>query len=223
MFKGLNEPDAVMLTQKAAEFIKPLLDEQSWIKTIISDTIPDGYFDLSNFRKLMKNFGSGNIPYWYLSCINEHLDIDCSIPSLDCKPSEELKDKVLICLTDRYVPYGLNMAVLKDFADSLCFIGLSNEHEKFERTFFKIDYHPVKDALEIAKLMKGSKGVIANLGGNYSIAESIKCKRVCLWPDLMQYGMRVTIGPCNVSPQGGWWDIALNGKKLYNLTKELLS
>lgn len=222
MFRGPNEPDSVMLTQKAAEFIQPLLDAQSWIKTTISDSIPDGYFDLSNFRKLMKNFGSGNIPYWYLTCINEHIDIDCSIPSLDCKASTELKDKIIVCFTERYNPYKLDMNCLRDFREKLVFIGLPREHAQFEKKFFRIDYKPVENALDIAKLMKGSKGVVANLGGNYSIAESIKCKRICLWADIMQYGGRLVVGPCNVSPQGGWWDIALNSTKLRKLVEELL-
>jgi hypothetical protein len=49
------------------------------------------------------------------------------------------------------------------FRDNAIFLGLPKEHEFFEWTFdIKIPYHPVKDALEIAKILKGAKALAAN-------------------------------------------------------------
>lgn len=204
---NVMERENVMLTEGACQFLKPLLEWQPFIEEVtISSSVPCDAFDLSIVRKQMHNFGSGDIRLWYQSCVNDHLDIDLTKPSLEAPFDDRLKDKIIICMTERYVPAEVDMSALKEFASSLVFIGTDFEHQRFCSRYFGIERVIVKDALELAGLMKGCKCVISNLNGNYAIGESLKCKRICLMPDLMKiefgrYAGRVTIGPMNVIPQ----------------------
>ena len=60
---------------------------------------------------------------------------------------------------------------------------------------------------DAAKLMKGSKGVIGNQGGLFSLAEMLKVPRVLIPPQYILYGSQITIGPCNNHPIGGECDV----------------
>lgn len=72
--------------------------------------------------------------------------------------------------------------------------------------------------------------MIANQGGNYSIAEAMKVPRVLLAPDVMKidyardprYIGKLMPGPCNNLPLGGWCDIAISDHKMTKLLEELL-
>ena len=204
---NVMEREPVMLSTASAAFIKPLLEHQGFISEVsVSDEVPVGFYDLSMVRKMLHNFGSGDIRLWYQSCVNDHLDIDLTKPSLEAPFDDRLKDKIIICMTERYVPAEVDMSALKEFAGSLVFIGTNFEHQRFCSRYFGIERVIVKDALELAGLMKGCKCVISNLNGNYAIGESLKCKRICLMPDLMkiEFGRftgKITVGPMNVIPQ----------------------
>ena len=119
----------------------------------MSNSVPSDAFDLSNVRKLMHNFGSGDIREWYRCCVNDHLEIDLVKPSLEAPFDDRLKDKIIICMSERYVPAEVNVAALKKYSDQLVFIGTDFEHQRFCQKYFEIERFAVKDALELAGLM----------------------------------------------------------------------
>lgn len=223
------EREPVMLSNGAAEWLKPLLEAQSFIsKVTTGDNVPDGFFDLSTVRKMLHSFASGDLRRWYFVLCNDWLDEDLCYPVLEAKPDFALKDKVIICQSERYVPAEIDFKCLEQFKNCLVFVGTPFEHERFCSKWFNIDYQPVENALILARLMKGCKGVVSNLNGNYMLAEQLKVKRVCCWPDLMKmelgaYRGRVLAGPMNVIPSGGEFATCTKTERLKKLVETLLS
>lgn len=60
---------------------------------------------------------------------------------------------------------------IKRYAKDMLFVGLESEHEKFQNDFrCKLSYWRVKDFLELARLIAGARGVIANQSFPLSVA-----------------------------------------------------
>jgi hypothetical protein len=195
----INVPDTVpnhpnngkRMTEAAAKFIIPLLNTQSYIKNVsFSENIPNHAINLDNFRKLPINFMSGNICRWYYNLCPVHLPADFTKPVLTCKANNKYKDKILISYTERYVNVTIDYKKLKEFQDKLVFIGLPKEYELFSNRFFNLEYCKTKDALEVAEYMTGAKGFLGNQSGLFSIAECLKIPRICLTPEIIQFGDR---------------------------------
>jgi len=77
----------------------------------------------------------------------------------------------------RWPGVTLNWSQLKGFEDRAIFIGHPHEHKNFCRDRFKIPRVEVKDALEFASIIKGSKLYVCNQSTGLSLAEGMKVPR----------------------------------------------
>lgn len=225
------ERDDIMLSMNAAKYIKPLLNSQPYIRNVtINEKVPDKFIDLIIFKKHVLNLSSGDLRSFYYEISPNFLDMDFSIPIIKVDADYSLKNKVIVVLSERYVPAKIDFKELEPFKDSLVLIGTKQEHERFEKKYFNIEYRKVENALQFARLAKGSKGVLSNLNGNYAIAEQMKIPRILLWPDVMkiEYSKneelvdKVIPGPMNVIPQGGICNTATSTQRTVGLLKHLL-
>ena len=225
---NVMERDPVMMSDASANFLKPLLKAQSFISEVtVGDAVPQDAFDLSNMRKTFHNFGSGDLRLWYYALCNDWLDEDLTKPILEAEPDYSLKDKIILCLSERYVPFEIDFSCLQKWSDRIVFVGTDFEMQRFCSKHFGLLRQPVKDALELARLMKGCKCVISNLNGNYMLAEQLKVRRICCWADLMKaelgpYRGRILPAPMNVIPSGGEFATCTKTARLQKLVEELL-
>ena len=68
---------------------------------------------------------------------------------------------------------------LRGFENRAVFVGLDNEYKNFcENRNYKIKRYEIKDAMEFAQIIKGSKLYIGNQSTGLSIAEGLKVPRV---------------------------------------------
>ncbi len=76
----------------------------------------------------------------------------------------------------------IDWQLLKPYKDRCIFIGFLWEFERFDRYEMDIEFYRVRDALEVAQIIKGSKIFVGNQSLCFSIAEALKhprCLEVC--------------------------------------------
>jgi len=216
-----KHPDGnVQMTKKSAEFVKPLLMQSGLFKDVqivdynqfeqLRGQLPD-YIDLDEFRVKKINFMGGDIRNWYYALSNYHFKKDFSEDLFKGKLVGDIraKDKVLVTYTERVNNYFIDISLcLCNHKDNVAFIGIDSEYERIKKILgYDIPRFELKDMEDAAKLMKGSKGVIGNQGGLFSLAEMLKVPRVLIPPQYILYGSQITIGPCNNHPIGGDCDV----------------
>lgn len=217
----------VNLTRGAAEFLKPFLETcKSFKRVSISDSIPDGCVNISRFRTLPLNFFSGDIREWPYELAALHLPKDFSRVLFNVSADGAFNGRIGLVYTERYNNVKLDLSCLAPFKEKFVFFGLPREHSLFEKQFFKVEYAPVKDALEFAQLAKGCRVVVGNQSGLFSILEEVKANRILLPAQFQNYqrnGYNYAVpGPCNVICCGGWWENCSTSDKLVKVLKGVL-
>jgi hypothetical protein len=72
-----------------------------------------------------------------------------------------------------------NWQVLSKYEEKCIFIGFEDEYEEFKKcTGLNVERYPVRSALEIARVIKGSKLFIGNQSLGFALAEAMKHPRV---------------------------------------------
>lgn len=214
----------IHMSVQSAEFLKPLLQNCQFIdQVLISDQIPSGAINLNTFRSEGINLYSGDLRDAYFNFTDYVLQREYQKPILDVQPDYKYKDKILFTLTERYVN-TINYIKLKQFEDSIVFIGTEKEYLNFNQSYFKIKQKIApSNMLEVARYMKGAKGYIANETGFFALAEALKVPRILLPPDYMFFDYRVVPGPKNVIPIGGWSQSISKANKLPDVVSQMLS
>jgi hypothetical protein len=163
-----------ILTQKSVEMIAPLLLSQPEIKCcdIYTDQRID--FDLDDFRKYPFDYNMGHICRWYF--LTYGISADLSKSWLKVNPDTRFKNEILIARSFRYRAPGISYNFLKDY-NNIGFVGLQEEYEDMKRSIPQLNYHPVKDFLELARAIAGCRFFIGNQSFPYSLAEALKAKR----------------------------------------------
>jgi hypothetical protein len=175
-----------MMEQKDAEFIRPLLEAQPYIRSVEiikkGEPLPTGFVELDGFRRNMQSIIGREIRTWYYPP-GPVLPGEYERTVLSVEEPTERVDKVAICFTPRYRA-GFDVNVLHPYHEQLVFVGLPDEHAEFSRRNFPIEYHPVENALELLRFLASCRGFIGNVSGVFALAECAKIRRVlCLAKD----------------------------------------
>lgn len=218
----------VLLTRESAEFIKPLLESQPYINKVMIRENPEKEFvELNSFRKGYINSYGCEIRDWYYSFFPHPLPRAFWKKGLLVEPNPAYKDKILFTLSERYVNQGINYKKLKEFQDSLVFIGTDSEYQAFQEKYFELDrveLKPEDTLLTVAQYMAGAKGYMSNQTGFFALAELMKINRILLPPDWIWDEKKVLImGPKNVLPLGGWAISISFTPKMVASVKQLLA
>lgn len=192
-----------LLMKEEVEMLKPLLLLQDFIEDVV---IFDGddtkiNVDLDLFRTQPINFSSGSVPRYYFSMtgITDSLEK----PSLNVKANERYNNRVVISRSLIHQNKNVDWSVLNKFGDvKYYFLGSLMEFKDINTKLDNVTHLQPKNYLEVAEIIKGSSLFIGNHNFYYSIAESLKVKRM----------LEVCPYASNIVPEGGLnYDIHYTG------------
>ena len=203
-----------LMTQKEAEFLKPLLEFQSYINHVeitSSARYPDEVYVLDAFRRDMRRIIGREIRTWYYGLREVIPHGEFARPVLTVEDQPERLGVIAVCFTPRY-KQTFDLAPLRKYRDDIIFVGLPEEHEAFCRDYFPVYHYQVLDALDLLELVSACRGFVGNVSGTYAIMECAKIPRIlCLEPK-----------GGNVRPQGGFCREASNSEQLEIYLKQLM-
>jgi hypothetical protein len=127
-----------------------------------------------------------------IECIGRHSKVwpvDLKTPWLTV-PKHVPNGLVIVHRSPRYRNDLFPWKIVREFyGDRLLMVGQPHEHEDFQRLYGKVNFHYVKDFLEMATLIDGSFLFIGNQSSANAIAAGLQHERIqetCLWvPDVV--------------------------------------
>jgi|APCry1669189883_1035261.scaffolds.fasta_scaffold28858_2 hypothetical protein len=179
-------------TQSDLDFLFPFLEKQSYIKNLAVWNQETVDYDLrQQYRQWARRDGkvenwAGNQTECYALCCGQDITANRKALLIDAwlDPVEPIRipgKSIVVNRTHRHIRRDtFKMPLLNEqyshwleqesLADMAVFVGTEQEHSEFcEQTGHSIDYHPVSDMLELARIIQGSEQFI----GNQSMALSL--------------------------------------------------
>ena len=179
----------VMLNQKMAELLFPLIRSQAYISKceIFADEVID--IDLDFFRSGLIPMNKGNIARWcsYITGVSPALWKKWLIIEKDPKVS----DWIVIARSGRYQNKSIDYSFLNRY-QNLKFIGVESEYKDIKKFLPDIEWIQMIDFLQMAQVIAGCKFFIGNQSFPYSVAEALKVPRI----------LEVAFDVINVVPEG---------------------
>lgn len=169
-----------MISERSFNMLLPLLKEQSYLNSVTVYTNQTIDVDLDFFRALpiSNQFHSFR---WYYHLVGKQADM--TLPYLDVKPHNTIKDKIVIVRTFRARNVFIDYSFLKHY-DNLLFLGTKDEYEDLKQSVPNLEFYDVKDFLELAQIIKSCKFYLSNQTFAYAIAEGLKVPRLLeAYPD----------------------------------------
>ncbi|GAB3938294.1 hypothetical protein [Mucilaginibacter myungsuensis] len=178
----------VMLNQKTADLIKPLIEGQSYINSCRVYNNEVIHIDLDFFRSGLVPQNRGNIARWcsYITGASPKL----YEPWLTVEPDASYKDTIVLARSARYQNQNIDHSILAKH--KLVFLGVESEYKAMKKLLPDLQWQPVDDFLHMARIIAGSKFFIGNQSFPYSIAEGLKTPRL----------LEVSYEVINVVPEG---------------------
>lgn len=179
----------VMLNEKMAEMLFPLLKSQTYIgdcEIYNGQTID---IDLDYFRSGSIPMDKGNIARWcsYITGITP----DLWKSWLKVESADDYSESIFIARSARYQNKSIDFSFLNQYSN-LKFIGVESEFKAMKQALPKLEWVQVKDFLQMAQVIAGCKFFIGNQSFPYSVAEALKIPRI----------LEVTFDMINVVPEG---------------------
>ncbi len=176
------------------EFLYSLLNRQDYIDNVFCEDVlidlPNDFINMDEFRKIHKKNSHKHLAICHLEILQQKFDI--SKPWIfNIEPIS--KSKIVINRTHRYhdreeIEWGLLRGCEKD----CLFLGTKKEYHSFLKKYkLNIPHGECHDALDMAKIIKGSKLAVGNQSVFFAIAEALKHPRV----------LEVYYGKNNCQPQ----------------------
>lgn len=188
-YVGFFEPNVVpnhpsgkyCMNDNTYNYIKPLLQHQTWINSVQKHKKQEVDYDFDMFRHVGLNLGAHDLRLNHFA-IYPQLAINHNISKPVIQHSEDLeffKDKIVINLTTRYRNTSINYAMLEPLKDYLVFVGNDEEYKMFNRNCISGVYRvKVKDALHMANIVASCRVLICNQSSTYAISEQLKTPRL---------------------------------------------
>ena len=166
----------VMLSEKAITMLRPLLLAQPQIASCdIYGGSQSIDYDLDVIRKYPFSLKFGNIARWYF--LVYAMNADLGKPWLAVDADTQMRDFVVVARSQRHQAPGIDYSFLRKF-DKLMFVGVEAEFHEMRSMVPKIDYRPVSDFLEMARMIAGCRFFIGNQSFPFSLAEGLKVRRL---------------------------------------------
>ncbi len=165
----------VMLNERMARSLIPLIASQEYINTCGVLTDQKIHIDLSLFRDAGIHQDKGNIARWNFYTTGVMGDL-CN-PWLHVDKNTQYAQTIVLARSSRYNNVLIDYSFLSKYPN-LAFVGVAAEYEEMKKVLPAIKYLPVDDFLQMAQIIAGCKVFIGNQSFPFSIAEALKVKRV---------------------------------------------
>lgn len=169
--------EPICMTKEVFEMLRPLVISQEYIEDYLVYEGQEAFFDFDVIR-LERFTGQprGSLNRWF----------NYSFPQMASDLSESwvnvprgTVDKITINFTQRYRNHVISYAFLKKYQDKIQFAGLKSERDLFcSQHGLDMPLIEVKDFLELAEIIKGSKFFLGNASMCFQLAESMKVPRI---------------------------------------------
>ncbi len=165
----------LMLNEQMVTLLKPLLIYQENIECVdVYDNQPID-FDLDKFREYPLNLKGGNIAQWYFLTFGMNANLNNKW--LNATPEHSYNNTIVIARSHRYQSPGISYDFLNEYPRKI-FVGVEEEYLEIKKMIPSIEYRPVKNFLELANIIAGSKLFIGNQSFPFALAEGLKTKRI---------------------------------------------
>jgi hypothetical protein len=186
LFLKINEPmrlsggfvhplNNVMLNQATVDMLMPLMLHQPYINSFAVYADEHININLSLFRKAGIRQDRGNIARWnfYTTGVTANL----SEKWLFVEPDVNYSKYIVIARSQRYNNPIIDYSFLTKYKD-VVFLGVKTEYENMKKLIPHIKWVQVRNFLEMAQIIAGSKFFIGNQSFPFSLAEGLKVRRV---------------------------------------------
>ena len=165
----------LMLNEKMVAMLQPLLLAQKDFATVdvLKDQTVDYNLDL--IREYPFPLNRGNIARWYFYIFAVNYDLGKAW--LKVQPDTSMTDYIVVARSQRYRQPLIDYSFLQQYK-KIAFVGVPQELEDMRLMLPGIEYRPVENFLELARVIAGSKLFIGNQSFPFSIAEALKTKRI---------------------------------------------
>lgn len=190
MRAALEHPlGGVQLNQQMYNRLEPLLTCQPYLSEVRVHAGEPVDYDLDVFRDsllLLDRLGSCR---WYFHMFG--IAADLSQRWLHVDPDQTFSDCIVLARSKRYRNEFLDYTFLRSYRD-VVFVGVRDEYEDMLRSVPNARWVQVKDFLELARIIAGSRLFIGNQSFPYSLAEALKVDRIVeldpLTPNVVPHG-----------------------------------
>lgn len=165
----------VLLNHTMFSMLRPLLLSQPQITRCEAYDGQNVDYNLDIFRESPFSLSAGNIARWYF--LHFGINADLGKPWLQVEPNPAVSDYIVIARSLGYHSPGIDHSFLKKYG-KLLFVGLPEEFDAMKQRVPNLEYHPVSDFLELARIIAGCRFFIGNQSFPFSIAEALKVRRV---------------------------------------------
>lgn len=157
-------------TPAKVEKLRPLLERQPYINSVEYGEGPAG-IDLRYWRSHYKN--------WLNICdmVSEAFAVPHyprNEPWLFCNDPLHIAD-VVIHRSERYHGPFCWKKIAEKYAGRMAFVGMPEEHRRWEKEYGQVPYHPTPDWLALARVISGAKVFCGNQSGPMALALAL-CK-----------------------------------------------
>ncbi len=183
LFIRLNRPlkfyykhpaDGVFINKKIFLMLKPLLDNQDYLNKVeVYDNQPID-IRLDMYRDMPINQLFDNITY---ASISTGIRPNFNLPFLKVEDHPQLTNKIILQRTFRYRNDFINYEFLNNQKD-LFFVGTKDEFLDMKKEVKNLNFYDCNDFLDMARIIKSSKLVIANSSIAFPLAEGLNKPRL---------------------------------------------
>ena len=156
------------LTAKSIELLTPLLLAQEYVHEVRRWDGEKVDLDLDAFRDMAIPFHLMNLAEATLAAFGVPLT-EINKPWIKVEPKRVAA--TVLARSPRYHNKRADwLGVLMEFGPDAVFVGLPAEHRQFQEDVGQVPFHPVKDFLEMAAVIKGSDRLIGNQSAPMALA-----------------------------------------------------
>lgn len=166
---------SVMLTERSVELFRPLMGSQPYIKHFGAKGDAPIHYDLTAFRAFPFDYRMYSIARWYFLTFG--VTADLGKPWLHVTPDPRFQDRIVIARSSRYHAPGISYCFLQAYPEPV-FVGVAEEYEAMKKDIPHLQYQPVSDFLELARVIAGSRLFIGNQSFPFALAEATKANRL---------------------------------------------
>jgi hypothetical protein len=165
----------VMLSQKMADMLQPLLLHQPQIEVAEKLTGQEVDYNLDEFRNYGFFLDRGSIVKWYYYVYG--ISYDTSVPWLTAPVDNQYAEYLVIARSHRYRQPLIDYSFLEKYPKKL-FVGVPEEFADMQKALPNLEFRPVNNFLEMATIITSCRLFIGNQSFPFSLAEALKANRL---------------------------------------------